>query len=155
MELMIELSVSCRKLNVIFFLLLMKLEHHIQEFRSCQDRLAEVRDKYKEGSTGVNDLTRELAQVSEIIILMHTVTKLFYWSGTNFIMSVAQLLKLIIIMLLLGWFGFKLRNYANRVELFGQSFLKALWNYISIEDFGSIIIIITVSGIIYTCNMYW
>ena len=91
MELIIELSVSCHKLNVIsFFFLLMKLEHHIQEFRSCQDRLAEVRDKYKEGSTGVNDLTRELAQVNEIIILMHTVTKLFYWSGTNFIMSVAQ-----------------------------------------------------------------
>lgn len=47
----------------------MKLEHHIQEFRSSQDRLAEVRDKYKEGSTGVNDLTRELAQVSEIITI--------------------------------------------------------------------------------------
>ena len=78
-ELMIELSVSCHRLNVmdfIFFfllLLLMKLEHHIQEFRSCQDRLAEVRDKYKEGSTGVNDLTRELAQVNEIIILIHAV----------------------------------------------------------------------------------
>ena len=104
----------------------MKLEHHIQEFRSSQDRLAEVRDKYKEGSTGVNDLTRELAQVSEIItILMHTVTKLFYWSGTNFIMSLAQLSNLNLI-LLLGWFGFKLRNYANRVGLFGQCFLKAL-----------------------------
>ena len=39
------------------------MEHHIQEFRTAQDRLAEVRDKYKDGSTGVNDLTRELAQV--------------------------------------------------------------------------------------------
>ena len=71
-------------------------------------------------------------------------------------MSVAQLLnlKLIIIMLLLGWFGFKLRNYANRVGLFGQSFLKALGIILVLKIFGSIIIIITVSGI-YTCNMYW
>lgn len=42
----------------------LQLEHHIHEFRTSQDRLAEVREKYKQGSSSVNDLARELAQVS-------------------------------------------------------------------------------------------
>ena len=40
-----------------------QLEHLIVEFRGRQDRLAEVRESYKQGGTGVNDLARELAQV--------------------------------------------------------------------------------------------
>ena len=43
----------------------LQLEHHIHEFRTSQDRLAEVREKYKQGSSSVNDLARELAQVTE------------------------------------------------------------------------------------------
>lgn len=42
-----------------------QLEHHIQEFRKCQDELAEVKEKYSHGSGGVTTLARELAQVSE------------------------------------------------------------------------------------------
>jgi len=42
----------------------LQLEHHIHEFRMSQDQLAEVRERYKQGSSSVNDLARELAQVS-------------------------------------------------------------------------------------------
>lgn len=41
----------------------MQLGGPVQEFRSCQDRLSEVREKYKSAGTSVNDLARELAQV--------------------------------------------------------------------------------------------
>lgn len=44
---------------------MLQLEHHIQEFRKCQDVLAEVKEKYSQGSGGVTTLARELAQVSE------------------------------------------------------------------------------------------
>ena len=47
-----------------WLLFVSQLEHHIHEFRTSQDRLAEVREKYKQGSSSVNDLARELAQVS-------------------------------------------------------------------------------------------
>lgn len=45
--------------------LVSQLDHHIQEFRTAQDQLAEVKDKYSQGSGGVTSLARELAQVSE------------------------------------------------------------------------------------------
>ena len=41
----------------------LQLEGPIQEFRTFQDRLSEVREKHKTASTSVNDLARELAQV--------------------------------------------------------------------------------------------
>lgn len=43
----------------------LQLDHHIQEFRKCQDELAEVKGKYNQGSGGVTSLARELAQISE------------------------------------------------------------------------------------------
>ena len=84
--------------NLLSFFLSFKLEHHIQEFRSAQDRLAEVRDKYKEGSTGVNDLTRELAQVSryhnfDICSCMTLNSGSLCWSGT-FILCISSILNL-------------------------------------------------------------
>lgn len=42
---------------------LLQLESSIAEFRTSQDRLAEIRERYKNGSSSVNDLARELAQV--------------------------------------------------------------------------------------------
>jgi estrogen-related receptor beta like 1 len=42
-----------------------QLESSISDFRSAQDALAEVRERYKNGSSSVNDLARELAQVTE------------------------------------------------------------------------------------------
>ncbi len=41
-----------------------QLEGPVQTFRSSQDRLSEIREKYKTASTSVNELARELAQVS-------------------------------------------------------------------------------------------
>lgn len=46
-------------------LVIWQLENHIQEFRKCQDVLAEVKEKYSQGSGGVTTLARELAHVSE------------------------------------------------------------------------------------------
>lgn len=40
-----------------------------------QDQLAEVRERYKQGSSSVNDLARELAQVST-----HMLTEYLQWS---------------------------------------------------------------------------
>ena len=40
-----------------------QLESSIGEFRTAQDNLAEVRERYKNGSSSVNELARELAQV--------------------------------------------------------------------------------------------
>ena len=47
------------------YYLFLQLEHHIQEFRKCQNRLAEVKEKYSQGSGGVTNLARELAQITE------------------------------------------------------------------------------------------
>ncbi len=41
------------------------MEHHIQDFRRVQDQLAEVKEKYSQGSGGVTSLARELANISE------------------------------------------------------------------------------------------
>lgn len=41
------------------------MEHHVQDFRRSQDHLAEVKEKYSQGSGGVTSLSRELAQISE------------------------------------------------------------------------------------------
>lgn len=43
----------------------LQLDLHIQDFRKSQDHLAEVKEKYTQGSGGVTSLARELAQVSE------------------------------------------------------------------------------------------
>lgn len=43
----------------------LQLEHHIQDFRKSQDELAVVKEKYTQGSGGVTNLARELAQISE------------------------------------------------------------------------------------------
>lgn len=41
-----------------------QLESSVDDFRAVQDSLAEVRERYKNGSSSVNDLARELAQAS-------------------------------------------------------------------------------------------
>lgn len=42
-----------------------QLEHLLQEFRSLQDTLAETKERYKQGSGGVTELTKTLAQITE------------------------------------------------------------------------------------------
>lgn len=42
-----------------------QLEHHLTEFRTMQDRLAETKERYKQGSTGVTERTRQLAEITE------------------------------------------------------------------------------------------
>ena len=42
-----------------------QLDHHIQDFRRAQDELAQVKEKYSQGSGGVTGLARELANISE------------------------------------------------------------------------------------------
>lgn len=42
-----------------------QLESILSQFRSAQDRLAEVKEKYKEGSGGVTERSRVLAQITE------------------------------------------------------------------------------------------
>ncbi|XP_067040512.1 intraflagellar transport protein 57 homolog [Acropora muricata] len=41
------------------------LEHLLQEFRSLQDTLAEIKERYRQGSGGVTELTKTLAQITE------------------------------------------------------------------------------------------
>lgn len=41
-----------------------QLEGQVQTFRTTQDQLAQVREKFKQGSTSVNDLAQELNQIS-------------------------------------------------------------------------------------------
>ena len=45
-----------------------QLEHHLQEYRSMQDQLAETRERYRQGSGGVTERTRSLAEVSPVIL---------------------------------------------------------------------------------------
>ena len=40
-----------------------QLEQQIQELRLSKDRLAQIREQYNQASSGVTDLSRELAQV--------------------------------------------------------------------------------------------
>jgi estrogen-related receptor beta like 1 len=42
-----------------------QLEHHLQEFRAMQDQLAETKERYRQASGGVQDRTKNLAEVSE------------------------------------------------------------------------------------------
>ncbi|KAL9965679.1 hypothetical protein ACROYT_G029517 [Oculina patagonica] len=42
-----------------------QLEHLLQEFRSLQDTLAETKERYKQGSGGVTELTKSLSQITE------------------------------------------------------------------------------------------
>ncbi|KAJ7323375.1 Intraflagellar transport protein 57 [Desmophyllum pertusum] len=42
-----------------------QLEHLLQEFRSLQDSLAETKERYKQGSGGVTELTKSLSQITE------------------------------------------------------------------------------------------
>lgn len=44
---------------------MLQLEQYIHEFRQSQDQLAEVKEKYSQGSGGVTSLARELAQITE------------------------------------------------------------------------------------------
>ncbi|CAI8051185.1 Intraflagellar transport protein 57 homolog [Geodia barretti] len=44
-----------------------QLESSIAEFRTSQDGLAEIRERYRNSSSSVNDLARELAQVTEAL----------------------------------------------------------------------------------------
>jgi len=45
----------------------MQLEHQITEYRLAQNKLAAARERYQQGSSSVNDLSRELAQVRTTI----------------------------------------------------------------------------------------
>ena len=40
-----------------------QLDRQVELFRTAQNELAEARERYKEGSTTINELARELAQV--------------------------------------------------------------------------------------------
>lgn len=40
-----------------------QLEHHLVEFRSMQDQLAETKERYRQASGGVTERTRKLAEV--------------------------------------------------------------------------------------------
>lgn len=42
-----------------------QLEHLLQEFRHMQDQLAETKERYRQGSGGVTERTRLLAEVTE------------------------------------------------------------------------------------------
>ena len=42
-----------------------QLEGHIEEYRNLQNKLAEVQQRYKSSSGSVNDLTRDLAQITD------------------------------------------------------------------------------------------
>jgi estrogen-related receptor beta like 1 len=42
-----------------------QLEHQIEEYRASQNRLAEEREHYKQGSSSVNELTLQLQQITE------------------------------------------------------------------------------------------
>eukprot|EP00794_Sanderia_malayensis_P010785 gene10785-11939_t len=42
-----------------------QLEHLIQEYRSNQDQLAETKERYKQSSGGVTELTQKLAQITD------------------------------------------------------------------------------------------
>lgn len=42
-----------------------QLEHHLHEFRSMQDQLAETKERYRQASGGVTDRTKTLAEISE------------------------------------------------------------------------------------------
>lgn len=42
-----------------------QLEHLLQEFRSLQDTSAETKERYRQGSGGVTELTKSLAQITE------------------------------------------------------------------------------------------
>ena len=42
-----------------------QLDRQVELFRTAQNELAEARERYKEGSSTVNELARELAQVCQ------------------------------------------------------------------------------------------
>uniref|UniRef100_H2YS58 Intraflagellar transport protein 57 homolog n=1 Tax=Ciona savignyi TaxID=51511 RepID=H2YS58_CIOSA len=42
-----------------------QLEHNVQEYRSAQDKLAQTKEKYKQGSTGVTEHSRTLADLTD------------------------------------------------------------------------------------------
>nr|XP_002121351.1 intraflagellar transport protein 57 homolog [Ciona intestinalis] len=42
-----------------------QLEHHVQEYRSAQDKLAHAKEKYKQGSGGVTEHSRTLADLTD------------------------------------------------------------------------------------------
>lgn len=42
-----------------------QLEHHLQDYRGHQDELAEIKERYRQASGGVTELTRKLAEVSD------------------------------------------------------------------------------------------
>nr|CAB3255401.1 intraflagellar transport protein 57 homolog [Phallusia mammillata] len=42
-----------------------QLEHHVQEYRGAQDQLAQAKEKYKQGSGGVTEHSRTLAELTE------------------------------------------------------------------------------------------
>ena len=44
---------------------LVQLEHLIQDFRTSQDKLAEVKERHKGAGSSVTELSRELAQVTD------------------------------------------------------------------------------------------
>ena len=41
-----------------------QLEHHLNEFRTMQDQLAETKERYRQASGGVTDRSRTLAEVN-------------------------------------------------------------------------------------------